>query len=618
MKVKIFILILLICFSDVFAQENSVFFAEIPNSKYIPEISHDANGKLMGSTKTGNKSLDNLINSYKIYDVNRVFKNSNQVSLQNIYMIICNDLALMDNLYNNYKTYYPRVENATGKTLLDPNDFGTNGGYTVDDQEELNFIRAKEAWDITTGSSDIIIGVADTNFMTNHEDLINTLTVAVNASSNNINGHDHGSRVASNAAAETDNSKGIAAIGHQSYIYGGVGLNASVLDDLSQLDNVKVVNASWYDNTSTNPPTITNTLYADINDRGVVTVAAAGNGGGFDATKFYYPASHNNVISVSAIGHKDITFDYGDGVTYQVFHNGHDRIRNGVSSPFQHNDSIDIVAPGYHISEVKRLGTNVTNGYGFKDQGTSLSAPIVAGTIALMFDVNYCIDPKEVETILKLTAIKIDTLPQNLSYHGKLGAGKLDAYKAVKMAKDMAEPYGTVEVKNRILYRPWFYKLVTAPYEIKMDNNDVSAQAKIKFRARNNIEILSGDYYPSSGGYIDLKIDESIALNCPPAPTMAKRGYNININNIKEEKIYFEVFPTLIEDGTEIVNYALSKNSQVDIKVYNLYGIEVYDKKRITAKKVKLNLSKLTEGIYVIKIFNSKGSILHTQRVIKK
>ncbi|GAL72662.1 hypothetical protein [Jejuia pallidilutea] len=62
---------------------------------------------------------------------------------------------------------------------------------------------------------------------------------------------------------------------------------------------------------------------------------------------------------------------------------------------------------------------------------------MVSGTVALMLDVNYCLDPKEVETILKLTAVKIDTLPQNIQYYGKLGAGKLDAYEAVKMAKDM-------------------------------------------------------------------------------------------------------------------------------------------------------------------------------------
>lgn len=42
-----------------------------------------------------------------------------------------------------------------------------------------------------------------------------------------------------------------------------------------------------------------------------------------------------------------------------------------------------------------------------------------------------------------------------LQYYGKLGAGKSDAY-------------GTVEVKDRLFYCNWFYKLVTALFEIKM------------------------------------------------------------------------------------------------------------------------------------------------------
>jgi len=69
-----------------------------------------------------------------------------------------------------------------------------------------------------------------------------------------------------------------------------------------------------------------------------------------------------------------------------------------------------------------------------------------------------------------------------LQYYGKLGAGKSDAY-------------GTVEVKDRLFYCNWFYKLVTALFEIKMTNNDVSGTSRLKFIARNNIEILSGDYY---------------------------------------------------------------------------------------------------------------------------
>ncbi len=250
-----------------------------------------------------------------------------------------------------------------------------------------------------------------------------------------------------------------------------------------------------------------------INDRKVVLVAAAGNGqrsGSGDPNLYYFPVSYKDVISVSSIGHKNRTWTYY-GTTAELAIETHEYLHYGILQSHQHNDSIDIIAPGYtNVTVAPRLGLDKYFSY---KTGTSYAAPIVAGAIALMFDVNYCLDTKEVETILKLTAVKIDHLPQNIQYYGKLGAGKLDAYEAVKMAKDMVDAFGTVEVKHRILYR-WFYKLETAPYEIKMSNNDVAGNSRLKFKARNNIEILSGDYYPETGGYIDLSIDTTLALNC--------------------------------------------------------------------------------------------------------
>jgi hypothetical protein len=64
--------------------------------------------------------------------------------------------------------------------------------------------------------------------------------------------------------------------------------------------------------------------------------------------------------------------------------------------------------------------------------GTSFAAPFVSGTVALMYAVNPCLTPDEVEYILKTTAINIDA--QNPQYVGKLGAGRMQAAEAVKMA----------------------------------------------------------------------------------------------------------------------------------------------------------------------------------------
>jgi hypothetical protein len=64
--------------------------------------------------------------------------------------------------------------------------------------------------------------------------------------------------------------------------------------------------------------------------------------------------------------------------------------------------------------------------------GTSFAAPQVSGTIGLMLSVNPCLTYEDVLDILTMTAVNIDA--QNPNYIGMLGAGRLDAASAVKIA----------------------------------------------------------------------------------------------------------------------------------------------------------------------------------------
>ena len=616
---KLCFLLLLLEASIVFAQEKVSFYIEIPSIENVFPVTHDPQGNRLNSLRTRNYKLNRLVNSYEIYSIKKIFTKSKRAALSNIYLIECNDRQLMEDLFEKFKSIYPRVERADYELLYTPNDYGTSGGYTVEDQNELDLIRAPEAWDITKGSEDIIIGIADPQrFSLIHEDTANKIDVVVNPQNNTPgNSSHHGTHVSSVAAADTNNGVGMSAIGYDSFIYAGVGYSA-VMDQLSLFAGVKVLNASW-GGSSPNPPTtpnITSDLYDEIvEDREVVVVASAGNGqesGSGNPTHYYTPASYKNVISVSSIGHTDEVITGNDEVEF--FKNSHNFLFNDVVRSHQHNDSVDIVAPGYRILTAYPW-FGATNGY-VKTRGTSYSAPMVAGTIALMFDVNYCLKPKEVETILKLTAVKIDNLPENIQYYGKLGAGKLDAYEAIKMAKDMAAPLGTVEVKDRILYRPWFYKLETAPYEIKMTNNDVSGGSKLKFKARNNIEILSGVYSPGVGGYIDLSIDEGLALDCPPPPIGGSLPIGIGFGT-ENSNTLIEIYPTVVRRDIELVNKTNEMDHMSTIKVFDLFGMEVFKADKINSKNISLNLERLNIGLYIIKVIDRNGQVTHTQKIIK-
>ncbi len=612
MKNSLIILIVNFFIVGIFAQNNPSFYIEIPNELYVPEVSHDENGKPIGTTNTGNVRLDELINSYEIYGNQQVFEISNNPLLQNIYLIECNNIDLMYELFNNYENYYPRVEDAYMEALLVPNDIGTIGGYTSTDQEELYYIRAPEAWDITTGSNNIVIGIPDPqNFQTQHEDLENTLDVLFGNNIPTSPDYQHGTQVSSVAAAETNNGIGMAAIGFDSYIYGAK--NTSNILNLSNETNVRILSAS-YGSSSQNPPTITPTVFEEIIEvNGDIVIAAAGNGPhpdtGYPPATFYYrPASYKGVISVSGIGHQNESFNAYHGLV-EVFQDSFEYKLGGNIRTTQYNDSIDIVAPA--------IGVLVANGLGYINnaRGTSIAAPMVAGTVALMLDMNYCLENKEVETILKLTAVVIDTLPQNIQYYGKLGAGKLDAYEAVKMAKDMSEEFGTVEVKHRILYRPWFYKLETAPYEIKMFNNTVTDGAKLKFRARSNIEITSGLYSPIEG-YMDLQIDPSLDIDCPP-PTSGFRYKDRNILKEKKPDINYLIYPTVVDEF--IIIKELFKNKIMSsIEIYDLSGVLAHKEGSISNSTISLNLVNLEAGIYIITIFDRNRNVLNTRKIIKK
>ncbi|HEX9739396.1 MAG TPA: S8/S53 family peptidase, partial [Ignavibacteriaceae bacterium] len=389
-KIIYHILFLLMTTSFCYSQIKASYLVKIPNAKYVPKVTHNNKGLRISSSKMGIKSLDQLVNAYEIYSVERAFKSSKSPELKNFYLIECNDSELIFELNNQFKEYYPEFSNNNGETLILPNDFGTTGGYTGTDQEELNYIRAQEAWDITTGSNDIIIGISDNSVQTLHEDLTNkVIHVYGNNYPNNYSGDSqHGSWVASFAAADTNNTLGtsaigISAIGYDSSIYSATNSWTVGVDTLSRMPGVKVINTAWVNSSSV----LQNIINEAVEERGVVIVGSAGNGAykHGSAESYIYPAAFKNVISVSGIGHQNETY-----AGHEIFIDQHEFYWSTWGEElysFQHNDSVDIVAPAVGLSRVHPA--NGLDGYLDNDRGTSFASPIVSGTIALMFSVNY-------------------------------------------------------------------------------------------------------------------------------------------------------------------------------------------------------------------------------------
>ena len=363
-------------------------------------------------TKVGNKlkskdeTLNSIITKNKVKSVEYVFSNSRNPELQNVVQFTCD--CTVENLYadlvNKSKSVRAVEIAPVYEGLVDPNDY--SAVFTTD--YALDLINARGAWDVTTGSSDVIIGVSDQNFDVSHEELAGKVLFydATNTATKT-----HGTAVAINAAGNTNNGLGKSSIGYNSSLK----LYRMNYNDAlaASYAGARVLNLSWTSGCSYN--SYAQDAINEIWKNQTFIVASAGNGttcGG--ASNLVYPAAYNHVFAVTSIGPND----------------NHERTPGNPATTHQHNSSVDICAPGYDVAISAGSGWYLTN------SGTSFAAPYVSGTVALMVAANSCLTNEQIESLLRETAVNIDAL--NPSYAGQLGAGRLNAALVVERAMGMA------------------------------------------------------------------------------------------------------------------------------------------------------------------------------------
>ena len=149
--------------------------------------------------------------------------------------------------------------------------------------------------------------------------------------------------------------------------------------------------------------------------RGAVIVASVGNDGE-TANDLEYPAAYQHVLGVAA--QCDGQVDPPD--CPQPF---------GVAAFSDHNGSVDLVAPGVNVLSSVPLRVHereVAPGYALKS-GTSMAAPFVAGTAALVFASHPGITPYQVIRQLENTA----TRPGGHGRDDRYGYGTVNPIAAV-------------------------------------------------------------------------------------------------------------------------------------------------------------------------------------------
>ena len=294
-----------------------------------------------------------------------------------------------------------------------------------DIQYPLEKINAIEAWGITTGSKNIVVGVIDTGINGSHPDLIDNLWTNPNPGQggylNDIHGYDfagraggiptdengHGTHVAGIIGAKGNNGLGVTGVNWDvSLAWLGVSAGGdwisleAAIEALNYANNhgILITNNSW------GGGAFSEALFESIANYAGLFVAAAGNDSSNNDMRPAYPASYNlpNIISVSSTTASDHLSEF---------------------SNFGKNSS-HIAAPGSEI-----MSTHL-NGSFEEYSGTSMASPHVAGVAALIKAVRSDWSPLQVKAAIYGTA-RQTALPV-------MSGGILDAHAALQVGTLLA------------------------------------------------------------------------------------------------------------------------------------------------------------------------------------
>lgn len=287
---------------------------------------------------------------------------------------------------------------------LEPIDFIVNDP-NFGSQWHLPKVQASAAWDLARGAG-VTVAILDTGVDGAHPDLAQHMVPGWNVYDNNSDTsdvHGHGTSVAGTAAAHMNNGVGVSGVAGEARI---MPVRISDLQGYAYWSTVAKA-ITW---AADNGADVANVSYMAggsltvdsaakyFRDKGGLTTIAAGNDGQLASTMV-----SGNTIIVSATTSTDTRASWSN-----------------------YGDFVDVSAPGSSIYTTRRGG-----GYG-SVSGTSFSAPMTAGVVALIKSANPALTPTQVENILFSSADDIGSAGYDMYY----GHGRVNASRAVLMAMD--------------------------------------------------------------------------------------------------------------------------------------------------------------------------------------
>lgn len=342
--------------------------------------------------------------------------------------------------------------------------------------------------------------------------------------------------------------------------------------------------------------TIAATSLNEATKRGVVCVVSAGNKGPASHT-IYTPADADSAITVGAV--------MPDGTTPVVF----------TSRGFMPDGNIkpDVAAQGKDVITVHPEKKHLF----FRAEGTSFSAPLIAGAVALMLSVHPEMKPWQVK----------DALRQNASLKNKpdtaLGFGVPDVFEATRKFGTIITPPAVYPSKTKLNI---------------MTNIYAENESEIKFHYRNRKESIFVESSPERNGlytyisYIPLKyIEDTVEIYLTVRDSKGIKRYPGDdtkylraVSNstlipcgVGDDMLYdyfpdftAGVYPNVINEGNSLLNVYINLilNSTVKIKIFSADGRQVYSENHgyfnIGMNHIPVELNNLSSGVYILEIDN--------------
>ncbi len=357
-------------------------------------------------------------------------------------------------IQNRPEIQYAEWEELEAFPLSIPND--PNADSLLGSQRQvLRKIMAYQAWNLSQGDSNVVIGVLDTGVPVDHEDMVNQIKINPldppngldddqNGLVDDYQGWDfgsndnnptpdntgtapgHGTSVASLATASTNNAKGIAGVAYKCKVlplkiwkWNGNFSNFKGYDAIVYAADrgCKIINCSWGSarNNRQYEQDIIN--YATFNKDALV-VAAGGNTAGFYN---FLPANYDNVFGVTMTDTTD-----------QIFW--------AASQNFK----LDLSAPGVNI-----FGIQTNGNYGWIEGGSSMASPMVAGAAALVLSKFPQMTGLQAGELLRVNSDTIYSVPGNAGYRYRSGRGRLNIFRALQRQNTISLRPTDIQLRNK-------------------------------------------------------------------------------------------------------------------------------------------------------------------------